>query len=49
VGKVYTYDYEVDTITEMRGTSEQQSKLKIKARAKIHAVTACDFAMEVVH
>ena len=43
----YTYDYEVETVSEMRGSSDNQSRMKIKARALIFARSSCSFALKV--
>ena len=46
-GHEYTYDYDIETLAEMRGSSENQSKLKIKTRAIVYVKSACDFALRV--
>ena len=43
----YTYDYEVETVSEMRGSSDNQSRMKIKARALIFARSSCSFVLKV--
>ena len=47
VGKVYTYDYNVETTTLMEGTATQSSKVSLAATAKINIKSSCDFELKV--
>ena len=44
----YSYDYEVETLSQMRGSSDSnESKLKFKARAVLYIKSACDYILKV--
>ena len=47
VGKTYTYAYTVQTSTSMKGTSDQESKLGLKAEVQMTVNTPCDFSLKV--
>lgn len=47
VGQMYEYDYVAETSTAMRGTSKQESRITIRARAKVTVRDKCDFVLEV--
>ena len=47
VGKVYSYDYNVETTTLMEGTATQSSKVSLAAKAKINVKSTCDFELKV--
>ena len=47
VGSTYTYSYSVDTSTSMKGTSDQESKMNLKAKVQMTVNTPCDFSMQV--
>ena len=46
-GKTYSYVYSVQTTTSMKGTSNQESVLELKASVELTVNTACDFSMKV--
>ena len=46
-GQVYTYDYEVTSVTQMKSSPQDSSSLSIKSRAKIQALSACRFSLQV--
>lgn len=45
--KVYEYDYQVMTTTSMKGTSDQESKVKVTATALITMANGCQGTLEV--
>ena len=47
VGQVYTYDYEVNTVTQMKNSPDDSSSMAIKLRAQIQALTSCRFSLQV--
>ena len=48
VGKIYEYDYVVDSIAEMRSASpSKESKLNMAARVKVQVLTPCEFSVKV--
>ena len=48
VGKIYEYDYLVDSITEMKSSSPaKQSTLNMVARVKVQVLTPCEFSVKV--
>ena len=50
VGKMYEYDYLVDSNTEMRSASpSKQSNLNMVARVKVQVLTPCEFSVKVIH
>ena len=46
-GTTYVYDYQVETETAVRGTSDQTSFVTFKARAKVAVMDACNFQLTV--
>jgi hypothetical protein len=50
VGKIYEYDYVVDSIAEMRSASpSKESKLNMAARVKVQVLTPCEFSVKVTN
>ena len=47
VGKVYSYEYNVETTTLMEGTATQSSKVSLSANAKINVKSTCNFELTV--
>jgi len=46
-GKTYVYDYEGETLTRIEGASEEVSGLHVKTSARIHAISPCEFQLEL--
>ncbi len=47
VGKAYEYDYAAETVTAMRGTSDQESRVLVRAKAEVTVRDRCDFELKV--
>ena len=48
IGKIYNYDYIVSTSSAMKGTSDEESSVAFKARARIGVATPCNFVLKVI-
>ena len=46
-GQVYTYDYDVTSITQMKSSPQDSSSLGIRSRAKIQVLSSCRFSLQV--
>jgi hypothetical protein len=46
-GKTYVYGYEGETLTKIEGASEEVSGLHVKTTARIHAISPCEFQLEL--
>ncbi|TRY75771.1 hypothetical protein TCAL_12697, partial [Tigriopus californicus] len=46
-GSTYTFNYEVDTNTAMKGASSQTSEVHMQATAKIHVINRCNFQLRI--
>ena len=47
IGQVYTYDYDVTSVTQMKSSPEDSSALSLKLRAKIQTLSSCRFSLQV--
>ena len=47
VGSTYEFKYESESITSMKGTSDQESKILVKADVLIEVWDTCDLRMKV--
>ena len=47
VGKSYSYSYQVSVVTVMKGTSDEDSSLTMKAQAKFIHSSKCNFQLQV--
>ena len=48
VGKSYSYSYQVSVVTMMKGTSDEDSSLSMKAQAKFIHSSKCNFQLQVL-
>ena len=46
-GRDYTYDYQVEAISSMKGTTDEESSLKIGAKVTFQLVSPCNFLLKV--
>ena len=47
VGRDYTYDYQVEAISSMKGTTDEESSLKIGAKVTFQLLSPCNFLLKV--
>ena len=47
VGRDYTYDYQVEAISSMKGTTNEESSLKIGAKVTFQLLSSCNFLLKV--
>ena len=47
-GKYYMFHYVTKSVTEVQGTSKQNSTLEIEADVQIQVLTACEMIMQVI-
>ena len=48
VGKIYAYDYSAETASLIGGTSDDESRLHLSARAEFEVVSSCEFILRVI-
>ena len=46
-GKTYTYGFETEIVTKLVGTTDEQSKIKLRGQALLAAKSACEFVLTV--
>ena len=47
VGREYTYDYQVEAISSMKGTTDEESSLMIEAKVTFKLLSPCNFLLKV--
>ena len=47
VGREYTYDYQVEAISSMKGTTDEESSLMIEAKVTFQLLSPCNFLLKV--
>ena len=47
VGRDYTYDYQVEAISSMKGTTDEESSLMIGAKVTFQLLSPCNFLLKV--
>ena len=47
VGRDYTYHYQVEALTALKGASDQQSSLVMGAKATFTPTSTCNFVLKV--
>ena len=47
MGRDYTYDYQVEAISSLKGTTDEESSLMIKARVTFQLLSPCNFLLKV--
>jgi len=47
VGRDYTYDYQVEAISSLKGTTDEESSLKIGAKVTFQHLSPCNFLLKV--
>jgi len=44
-GKTYVYSFETEVLTQVLGSTEETSRIKVKGQASIAAQSSCDFVL----